>query len=83
MTNTAKIAKIIYVTKFKTQKKRRQDGPRNVRKNRKFYKDLFLLPKNTHGRDRKNRKNNKCNKIQDLERKEAKKGLEMLILQGN
>ena len=44
MTNTAKIAKIINVTKFK---KRRQDGPRNVRKNRKFYKDFFLLYQKT------------------------------------
>ena len=47
MTNTAKIAKIINVTKFKTQKKRRQDGPRNVLKNRKFYKDFFLLYQKT------------------------------------
>ena len=47
MTNTAKIAKIINVTKFKTQKKRRQDGPRNVHKNRKFYKDFFLLYQKT------------------------------------
>ena len=61
-------------------KKRRQEGPRNVRKyrkNRKSNKDFFLLAKNTRDKYRKNRKNNKSNKNQDLETEEAKKGPEM------